>query len=123
MKPTLAILLLCACLTVGPTAGCGRAGLVPGKDWIIGSPQIALNSQDDFRLLIMQNLKKDVRLLVYNADSDAVREVTVVPDTDWGGDGALGTDVGSGALHRIPPPSFLPGASSRVPSAVHSADD
>lgn len=100
-----------------------KAGLIPHKDWIIGSPQIALNEDDAFRMLIIQNRGKPVRLLVYNADSDAVREVSVVPDLEWGGNGALGVDVGSGALHRIPDRVSSPAGPSSVPAAVLSADD
>lgn len=43
-----------------------------------------------------------MRLLVFNIESDSVREAIVIPDFQWGGDGCLGCDVASGALHRIP---------------------
>jgi hypothetical protein len=82
-----------------------RAGLIPQKDWIIGSPDIALNSSDDFYHLMIHNQKKPVRLLVFNIDQEAVREAVVIPDFDWGGQGCLGCDVASGALHRIIPPA------------------
>lgn len=82
-----------------------RAGLIPQKDWIIGSPDIALNSSDDFYHLMIHNQKKPVRLLVFNIDQEAVREAVVIPDFDWGGQGCLGCDVASGALHRIVPPT------------------
>ncbi|PJF18150.1 hypothetical protein PSACC_02038, partial [Paramicrosporidium saccamoebae] len=85
-----------------------RAGLIPQKDWIIGSPDIALNSSDDFYHLMIHNQKKPVRLLVFNIDQEAVREAVVVPDFDWGGQGCLGCDVASGALHRITPPTGPP---------------
>lgn len=53
---------------------------------------------------MIHNQKRNVRLLVFNIDSESVREVIVVPDFDWGGEGCLGCDVASGALHRIPLP-------------------
>lgn len=43
-----------------------------------------------------------VQLYVYNVDMDCVREVTLTPNSAWGGDGCLGCDIGYGYLHRIP---------------------
>lgn len=42
------------------------------------------------------------QLYVYNVDSDGVREVTLTPNSAWGGEGCLGCDIGYGYLHRIP---------------------
>jgi hypothetical protein len=39
---------------------------------------------------------------VYNSTYDVVRVVTIVPDRSWGGEGALGFNIGYGLLHRIP---------------------
>jgi hypothetical protein len=39
---------------------------------------------------------------VYNSTHDIVRVVTIVPDRSWGGEGALGFNIGYGLLHRIP---------------------
>jgi GRASP55/65 PDZ-like domain len=39
---------------------------------------------------------------VYNSAHDIVRVVTIVPDRAWGGDGALGFNIGYGLLHQIP---------------------
>jgi hypothetical protein len=39
---------------------------------------------------------------VYNSTHDIVRVVTIVPDRSWGGEGALGFNIGFGYLHRIP---------------------
>lgn len=69
----------------------------------MGSPEIALNSPDDFYNLMIHNQKRPVRLLVFNVDLESVREAIVIPDFQWGGEGCLGCDVASGALHRIPP--------------------
>lgn len=78
--------------------------IIPNRlDWIIGSPEIAINSQEDFFHLMIHNQKRPVPLLVFNLDSDAVREAQVIPDFGWGGEGCLGCNVASGALHRIPP--------------------
>jgi hypothetical protein len=37
-----------------------------------------------------------------------VREVTIQPSRDWGGEGALGCVLGYGALHRLPAPLSEP---------------
>jgi hypothetical protein len=42
---------------------------------------------------------------VYNSTYDIVRVVTIVPDRSWGGEGAMGFNIGYGYLHRIPPVS------------------
>ena len=39
---------------------------------------------------------------MYNSTHDIVRVVTIVPDRGWGGEGALGFNIGYGYLHRIP---------------------
>lgn len=41
-------------------------------------------------------------LWVYNSEFDVVREVELVPTRGWGGEGALGAELGYGALHRLP---------------------
>lgn len=39
---------------------------------------------------------------MYNSEFDVVREVELVPTRGWGGEGALGAELGYGALHRLP---------------------
>lgn len=99
-------------MDVSPGSPASKAGLIPERDWIIGSPEIALNSPDDFYDLILQNKGRPVRILVYNCDSDIVRETTVIPDYSWGGEGCLGCNIASGVLHRIAPPSLPASAPS-----------
>ncbi|QPG75306.1 hypothetical protein FOA43_002658 [Brettanomyces nanus] len=41
-------------------------------------------------------------LYMYNHDYDTVRPVTIYPNTQWGGRGLLGCDIGYGLLHRVP---------------------
>lgn len=41
-------------------------------------------------------------MYVYNVDDDVCREVTIKPNSKWGGDGSLGCGIGYGYLHRIP---------------------
>lgn len=87
-------------LSVEPTSPASNAGLIASKgffrnlelgltfiDWIIGSPDMVLNSQDDFYNLMIHNTNKPVKLLVFNSDADSVREIAVTPSFEWGGEG------------------------------------
>ena len=75
---------------------------------------------------MIHNQKRPVRLLVFNIDQEIVRETNVIPDFEWGGEGCLGCDVASGALHRIPLPTIkstnvpLPVALPEAPKAAPS---
>jgi hypothetical protein len=53
-------------------------------------------------VLAEQFLRRPLRMWVYNSTHDIVRVVTIVPDRSWGGEGALGFNIGYGYLHRIP---------------------
>lgn len=48
------------------------------------------------------HLNRILVLWVYNSEFDVVREVELVPTRGWGGEGALGAELGYGALHRLP---------------------
>ncbi|KRX36779.1 WD40 repeat-containing protein SMU1 [Trichinella murrelli] len=77
------------------------AGLRSNSDYILGSDSV-LNNADDFFSLVEANEGKPLKLYVYNVETDAVREVTLIPNVAWGGVGSLGCDIGYGYLHRIP---------------------
>lgn len=40
--------------------------------------------------------------MVFNERTEDLREIVIVPDFEWGGEGCLGCDVGSGMVHWIP---------------------
>ena len=40
--------------------------------------------------------------MVFNERTEELREIVIVPDFEWGGEGCLGCDVGSGMVHWIP---------------------
>lgn len=61
-----------------------------------------LNEADDLIALVQANEGKPLKLYVYNVESDTVREVSLTPNSGWGGEGCLGCDIGYGYLHRIP---------------------
>ncbi|KAM4689228.1 Golgi reassembly-stacking protein 1 [Discoglossus pictus] len=94
-------------LDVEPTSPAALAGLQPYTDYIVGSDQI-LQESEDFYALIESHEGKPLKLLVYNTDTDACREVFVTPNGAWGGEGSLGCGIGYGYLHRIPSKPVTP---------------
>jgi len=79
------------------------AGLVPMGDWIIGWSGGVLSEENDFYDLVEAHVDKPLRVYVYSYDFDTIREVVLIPNKHWGGDGLLGCVFGFGLLHRIPP--------------------
>ncbi|CAH8864745.1 unnamed protein product [Trichobilharzia szidati] len=88
-------------LDVEPKSPAEMAGLKPYTDYIIGANSV-LNSRDDFFDLIDASDGHVIQLYVYNSESDSCREIHLKPDSNWGGNGLLGCDIGYGYLHRIP---------------------
>ncbi|GMT29024.1 hypothetical protein PFISCL1PPCAC_20321, partial [Pristionchus fissidentatus] len=88
-------------LTVQPNSPASIAGLQTQVDYILGAESV-LNQADDLIALVQANEGKPLKLYVYNVDSDVVREVSLTPNSAWGGEGCLGCDIGYGYLHRIP---------------------
>ncbi|PFH53915.1 hypothetical protein AMATHDRAFT_136114 [Amanita thiersii Skay4041] len=79
------------------------AGLVPMGDWILGWSGGVLSAENDFYDLVEAHVDKPLRVYVYSHDFDAIREVVLIPNRHWGGEGLLGCVFGYGLLHRIPP--------------------
>ena len=77
------------------------AGLRSHTDYIIGADTL-LNDAEDLFTLIETNEGKPLKLYVYTSESDMTREITLTPNTGWGGEGSLGCGIGYGYLHRIP---------------------
>uniref|UniRef100_A0A0R3WVF0 GRASP55_65 domain-containing protein n=1 Tax=Hydatigena taeniaeformis TaxID=6205 RepID=A0A0R3WVF0_HYDTA len=67
---------------------------------------------EDFFSVVEAHNGQPLRLYVYNSTTDQCREVTLIPNLSWGGDGMLGCEIGFGYLHRIPPP---PASEPKVP--------
>uniref|UniRef100_A0A0G4HLE1 PDZ GRASP-type domain-containing protein n=1 Tax=Chromera velia CCMP2878 TaxID=1169474 RepID=A0A0G4HLE1_9ALVE len=97
-------------LEVFPQSPAARCGLVPFKDWLLGSNDHVLRDAEDLVDLVnnASSRKTALPLSVYNADSERIREVEIFPTSDWGGEGSLGCDIGTGLLHRIPAPRGVP---------------
>jgi hypothetical protein len=88
-------------LEVEPNSPAEVAGLQSNCDYIIGADSVLQESEDLFTL-IEAHENKPLKLFVYNYITDSCREVTISPNSNWGGDGALGCGIGYGYLHRIP---------------------
>ncbi|KAG6878493.1 hypothetical protein C0993_005422 [Termitomyces sp. T159_Od127] len=98
------------------------AGLVPMGDWILGWSGGVLGAENDFYDLVEAHIDKPLRVYVYSYDFDALREVVLIPNRHWGGEGLLGCVFGFGLLHRIPPQpeDHLPGS---VPLEIQEAEE
>ncbi|ESK95795.1 golgi reassembly stacking protein 2 [Moniliophthora roreri MCA 2997] len=96
------------------------AGLVPYGDYITGWSGGVLSAENDFYDLVEAHVDKPLRVYVYSYDFDALREVVLVPNRHWGGEGLLGCVFGYGLLHRIPPQN-----TDRIPGSTppELADD
>ncbi|KAJ6508956.1 GRASP55/65 PDZ-like domain-containing protein [Mycena sanguinolenta] len=92
------------------------AGLVPYGDYITGWSGGVLSAENDFYELVEAHVDKPLRVYVYSHDFDALREVVLVPNRHWGGEGLLGCVFGYGLLHRIPP---QPAERSGTPPELH----
>ncbi|VDK78985.1 unnamed protein product [Litomosoides sigmodontis] len=86
---------------VQPNSPAEIAGLQSNFDYILGAESV-LNQADDLIAHLQANEGKPIKLYVYNTESDSVREVSLTPNSAWGGEGCLGCDIGYGYLHRIP---------------------
>lgn len=104
-------------LDVEPNSPAYLAGLRPFSDYIIGADSL-LSEQDDLFTLIESHDGRQLKLFVYNSDTDASREVIITPNSAWGGDGSLGCGIGYGYLHRIPTLPFSDAPQIQTPPAA-----
>uniref|UniRef100_A0A1B6C4M3 PDZ GRASP-type domain-containing protein n=1 Tax=Clastoptera arizonana TaxID=38151 RepID=A0A1B6C4M3_9HEMI len=88
-------------LEVNPNSPAEMAGLHAFSDYIIGSDSVLHESEDLFSM-IEAHEGRALKLYVYNTEQDICREVTITPNSQWGGEGSLGCGIGYGYLHRIP---------------------
>lgn len=88
-------------MEVHPNSPASLAGLRAFSDYIIGSDSILHESEDLFNL-IENHDGVSLKLYVYNSDDDSCREVSITPNSQWGGEGLVGCGIGYGYLHRIP---------------------
>ncbi|CEM27830.1 unnamed protein product [Vitrella brassicaformis CCMP3155] len=95
-------------LDIFPRSPAAAAGLVPYKDWLLGTSDVMFKDLDELVETVNYYLNKPVAVYVYNSDVETIREVILTPNHNWGGDGSIGCDIGTGLLHRIPPPRSMP---------------
>lgn len=69
-----------------PNSPADIAGLQQYTDYIIGADSVLHESEDLFSL-IEAHEGRPLKLYVYNVETDSCREVTVTPDSKWGGNG------------------------------------
>mmetsp|Transcript_12792 Transcript_12792/g.35358 ORF Transcript_12792/g.35358 Transcript_12792/m.35358 type:complete len:199 (-) Transcript_12792:139-735(-) len=94
-----------------------QAGLAPFTDHMLGMPGVAFREIDDLAAALKQSLNEPLKIAVYNSQSESVREVTVVANYNWGGDGCIGCGMGTGLLHCLPAPRVnLPRGTLLVPA-------
>lgn len=71
---------------VHPSSPAEAAGLRPFTDYIIASDSVLHDSEDLFTLIETHEARA-LKLYVYNTQDDACREVTIIPNHKWGGEG------------------------------------
>ncbi|XP_070832816.1 Golgi reassembly-stacking protein 2-like [Chaetodon trifascialis] len=106
-------------LDVEPDSPAALAGLRAHTDYIIGADTIMDESEDLFSIVETYE-GKELKLYVYNTDTDNCREVLISPNCDWGGEGSLGCGIGYGYLHRIPTLPPAEGKSIVLPAQTPS---
>jgi len=100
-------------LEIHPSSPAELAGLRAFSDYVIGADSVLHESEDLFTL-IEAHEGRPLKLYVYNTNEDSCREVSITPNSSWGGKGSLGCGIGYGYLHRIPV------RGSPVPPASHN---
>lgn len=63
-----------------------KAGLEPYFDFIISINNVRLDTDNDkFKEILKENINKPVELLVFNSKAQAVRQLQLIPNENWGG--------------------------------------
>lgn len=57
-----------------PNSPAAQAGLIPHTDYVVGSDSM-VGGEDDFYSVVETNDHKQIKLYVYNSESDVCREV------------------------------------------------
>ncbi|CAF2999816.1 unnamed protein product [Rotaria sp. Silwood2] len=71
-----------------------KAGLEAYFDFIVSINGIRLDTDNDrFKEVLKENVSKPVELLVYSSKTQTVRQLTLIPHENWGGQGLLGLSI------------------------------
>jgi C-terminal processing protease CtpA/Prc len=57
-----------------------EAGFIPFSDFIIGTREIAFKSLEEFAKYVEVNKGQEIRLWIYNIETESVREVPLTPN-------------------------------------------
>lgn len=79
-------------MEVHPSSPAENAGLRPFTDYIIGADSILHESEDLFTL-IETHEERSLKLYVYNTETDSCREVNIIPNSRWNGNGKPGAGM------------------------------
>jgi hypothetical protein len=90
-------------LDVMPGSPADIAGLVPRSDFVVGTPAEVFRKESDLSTLTQDAANNDMAatVMVYSTATGRVRNVEILPNRDWGGDGLLGCELATGLLHRL----------------------
>jgi len=105
-------------LEVFPNSPAAEAHLLPYKDYLLGTTEVMFRDMEEVIELVNLCIGKRLQIYVYNSETESIREVTIAPRTGWGGEGAIGADIRTGLLHRIPAPKKGVNHVSQTPSDV-----
>ena len=102
-------------LSVQPGSPAALAGIKADDDYVLGTAEMVFHDMEELALCFEANINNAIPVYVYSASTDAVRVVNITPNTNWGGFGIFGCDVGHGYLHRLP--TRRPSTSGNVPTS------
>ena len=98
----------------GPADECG---LQAGSDFILAAKASESDSQrsrnfgltefdrvQSFAVYVAdrESKQQSIILCIYSSEMEKVRDVQIIPNRHWGGQGMLGCDVVQGFLHSVP---------------------
>eukprot|EP00928_Gymnodinium_smaydae_P032418 TRINITY_DN23483_c0_g4_i1.p1 TRINITY_DN23483_c0_g4~~TRINITY_DN23483_c0_g4_i1.p1 ORF type:complete len:477 (+),score=77.92 TRINITY_DN23483_c0_g4_i1:35-1432(+) len=95
-------------LSVFPNSPAEKAGLIALKDYLLGTTEVMFRDLDELIEIVNLCIGRSMQVWVYNSETESIREVTLTPNFGWGGQGAIGADIRTGLLHRIPAPRRKP---------------
>ena len=85
-----------------PNSPSEKAGLRPLTDYLLGTSDQVFHDENELAEACLQSVRQPMFVYVYNSKDERVRQVSITPSYEWGGEGLLGCDIGSGYLHQLP---------------------
>lgn len=83
-------------LDVANNSPAARAGLRSHEDFIVGTPEGIVRGESGMAELIEDHLGRPLKLFVFNAYYNTTRQVILVANKQWGGQGSMGCGIGFG---------------------------